>query len=68
MTLVQIQNLLNLAISSDLDGGAEWVSQLNAEQFNKKYPALNEALERILRAKDDQQEQTSANRRRSPSH
>jgi hypothetical protein len=66
--LERVQDLLSDALQSDLENGVKWLNEMASEEFAKKYPALVEAINTIMRMGDAEQEQTSANRRGSPAH
>ena len=38
------------AIQSDLENGAKWLNELAADDFKRKYPAINAILSRIAAA------------------
>lgn len=64
----KVQDLLSEALQSDLENGVKWLNEMACKEFAEKYPALEEAIAKIMRMNDAEQEQTSSNRRGSPSH
>ena len=47
MTIEQIQDMLSIAVQSDLEHGVRWLNEEAAKEFVAKYPEINKALNRI---------------------
>jgi len=68
MNIQEVQDLISDALQSDLENGVKWLSEMAAEEFAKNYPALCQAIGKIMEVDHVQQEQASAQRRGSPTH
>lgn len=52
MNINEIQELLQDALSSDLEQGVKWLNENAADEFLTKYPELNKAIIKIMKIEE----------------